>query len=126
MPPSPKLYAWVPDWTGSPKTSALVDTEVGSICFVFQHQIWTPVTSSLSRNRISSSVTLNFFNLYISDSGKAGSARRDPVDDPFPYHDNCCMGATGPGNSRHHRRIDHRQPLYSLDAAVLIDDRHWV
>jgi hypothetical protein len=34
------------------------------------------------------------FKPYMSDSGKAGLTRRNPVDDTFPYHDNRCMDTT--------------------------------
>src|SRR5262249_9501737 len=51
---------------------------------------------------------------------------RNPVDDTFAYHDHFCMRPTCPWNARHPRRINHPQPLYALDSAVLINDRHRV
>src|SRR5215472_7718072 len=44
---------------------------------------------------------------------------RNPVDDPLAYHHHRGMRTTRPGNARHHRRINHPQPLDALDSAVL-------
>src|SRR5437879_6167132 len=62
----------------------------------------------------------------ISESGKVGFTRRNPVDDPFADHGHRGMGTTGPGNAQHHRRIHHPPPVDTLDSAILIHDRHGV
>src|SRR5580704_11844940 len=60
---------------------------------------------------------------YISGRGMAWSTRRNPVDDAFAYHDHRRMGATRPGDARHHRGISHPQSFDALDPAVLVNDR---
>ena len=55
---------------------------------------------------------------------RVASVRRNPLDCALAYHDHRRMGATRPGNARHHRCINHRQSLDALDPAILINHRH--